>query len=269
MKIKFIISFCLFVLSGCGSEAIINRTAFAPTVTKADVLQNIPPEVSEVYIETADNLRLQSFFISNSSSSSIIIYFHGNAGNIYERIPELINLSKTGVSVLGIGYRGYGKSTGKLSERGIYLDGQAALKYAKEKLNYSKDKMFLYGRSLGSVVALEMARNNNFAGVVLITPLTSGREILKAHNYGPISLLVGDVIDNMKKVPDISLPVLIIHGDKDEVVPWEMGKKIFSALKKPKQMVTIIGGRHSDLEFVNPVLYYGSIEQFISAHANE
>ncbi len=259
--------------------------AFAPTVTKTDVLQNIPPDVSEVYIDTADNLRLQSFFISNSSSSSIIIYFHGNAGNIYERIPELINLSKTGVSVLGIGYRGYGKSTGKLSERGIYLDGQAALRYAEKKLNYRKEKIFLCGRSLGSVVALEMARNNNYAGVVLIAPLTSGREILKAHNYGPISLLVGDVIDNMKKVPDISSPVLIIHGDKDEVVPWEMGEKIFSAkdevvpwemgekifsaLKNSKQIVTISGGRHSDLEFVNPALYYGSIKQFISAHANE
>jgi fermentation-respiration switch protein FrsA (DUF1100 family) len=256
-------------LSGCGREAIINRMAFSPTVTKADVLQNIPPDVSEVYIDTADNLRLQSFFISNSSSSGIVIYFHGNAGNIYERIPELINLSKTGVSVLGIGYRGYGKSTGKPSERGIYLDGQAALKYAKEILNYRKDKIFLCGRSLGSVVALEMARHNNYAGVILITPLTSGREILKAHGYRLSPLLVGDVIDNMKKVPDISSPVLIIHGDKDEVVPWEMGEKIFSALKNYKQIITIIGGRHSDLEFVNPALYYSSIEQFINAPTNE
>jgi hypothetical protein len=231
MKIKYLILFCLFILSGCGCEAIINRMAFAPKVTKADAAQNIPSDVSEVYIDTADNLRLQSFFISNSSSSGLVIYFHGNAGNICERIPELINLSKTGVSVLGIGYRGYGKSTGKPSERGIYLDGQAALKYAKEKLNYRKDKIFLCGRSLGSVVALEMARNNNYAGVILITPLTSGREILNAHNYGPISLLVGDVIENMKKIPDISSPVLIIHGDKDEVVPWAMGEKYFPRLK--------------------------------------
>lgn len=268
MKIKYLILFCLFILNGCGREAIINRMAFAPTVTKADVLQNIPLAVSEVYIDTADNLRLQSFFISNSSSSGIVIYFHGNAGNIYERIPELINLSKTGVSVLGISYRGYGKSTGKPSERGTCLDGQAALKYAEEKLNYRKDKIFLCGRSVGSVVALEMARNNKYAGVILIAPLTSGRDILKAHGFGPISLLVGDVIDNMKKVPDISSPVLIIHGDKDEVVPWAMGKEIYSALKNSKQIVTIIGGRHSDLEFVNPALYYGSIEQFIRAHAN-
>jgi len=269
MKIKYFILFCFFILSGCGREAIINRMAFAPTVTKADVLQNFSPEVSEVYIDTADNLRLQSFFIYNSLSSGIVIYFHGNAGNIYERISELVNLSKAGVSVLGIGYRGYGKSTGKPSERGIYLDGQAALKYAKEKLNYQKDRIFLCGRSIGSVVALEMARNKNYAGIILVTPLTSGREILKAHNYGPISLLVGDVIDNMKKVPDISSPVLIIHGDKDEVVPWAMGEKIFSALKNSKQIVTISGGRHSDLEFVNPALYYGSIEKFISTHANE
>jgi hypothetical protein len=268
MKIKYLILFCLFILSGCGCEAIINRMAFAPTVTKADVLQSIPPDISEVYVDTADGLCLQSFFISNRSSSSIIIYFHGNAGNIYERIPELVDLSKTGVSVLGIGYRGYGKSTGKPSERGIYLDGQAAVKYAEEKLKYGKEEIFLCGRSLGSVVALEMARNNKFAGIILVTPLTSGADVLRAHGYRLSPLLVGDVIDNMKKVPDISSPVLIIHGDKDEVVPWAMGEKIFSALKNPKKIVTITGGQHSDLEFVNPALYYGSIEQFINAHAN-
>ncbi|MBN1473831.1 MAG: alpha/beta hydrolase, partial [Syntrophaceae bacterium] len=109
---------------------------------------------------------------------------------------------------------------------------------------------------------------NKFAGIILVTPLTSGADVLSAHGYRLAPLLVGDVIDNMKKVPDISSPVLIIHGDKDEVVPWAMGEKIFLTLKNSKQIITIIGGRHSDLEYVNPALYYGSIEQFISAHAN-
>ena len=263
MKTKYLICVCLVFLSGCGCEAIINRMAFAPTVTKAGALQDLPAGVREIYVDTADNIRLQCFFVTHRPSPDIIIYFHGNAGNIYERVPELINLSKTGVNVLGVGYRGYGKSAGKPSERGIYRDGEAALKYAMQFLGFRPRQIFLCGRSIGSVVALEMARNKNYAGIILITPLTSGQDILKAHGYGPISLLVGDVIDNIKKLPDILSPVLIIHGDQDEVVPWVMGKRIFSELKVKKKMVTIKGGRHSDLELVNPGLYHDSITQFM------
>ena len=265
MKIKYLIFVSLVFLNGCGCEAIVNRLAFAPAETATDVPEILPAGVREVYIRTADDIRLQCFFIPRRSSPGIIIYFHGNAGNIYERLPELVNLSKTDISVLGVGYRGYGKSTGKPSEKGIYLDGRAAIKYAMEELGYARDEIFLCGRSIGSVVALELTRNNKFAGVILVTPLTSGQEILRAHGYGPISLLVGDVIDNMKKLPDIFCPVLIIHGDKDEVVPWVMGQKIYSQLNVSKKMVTISGGHHSDLERVGDVLYHKSIAQFIRA----
>lgn len=259
---------CVFFLSGCGCEAIINRTAFDPVTTNAHAVQAIPADAREVYIETDDHVRLQSFFVSDRPSSRLIIYFHGNAGNIHERLPELQNLSKAGANVLGVGYRGYGKSTGKPSEAGIYRDGRAAVKYAMENLGYAKDKIFLCGRSLGSVVALETDRNNNFAGVILVTPLTSGADVLRAHGYTIAPLLVGDVIDNMKKLPEIVSPVLVIHGDKDEVVPWTMGEKIYAALHVPKKMVTITGGAHSDLEFVDSYLYHRSIAEFIRAYSS-
>ena len=262
-KTNYIIFVCIFFLSGCGGEAIINRAAFDPVTTRADAVQIIPAGVQEIYIESDDRVRLQCFFVPYGASSGLIVYFHGNAGNIFARLPELQNLSKTGISVLGVGYRGYGKSTGKPSEEGIYRDGRAAVKYATENLGYSADKIFLCGRSLGSVVALETARNKNFAGLILVSPLASGADILRAHGYRVAPLLVGDVIDNMKKLAEIVSPVLIIHGDKDEVVPWTMGKKIYLMLSVSKKIVTIRGGAHSDLEFIDHQLYHGAIAQFI------
>ncbi len=263
MKIKYVIYICLMFLIGC--EAIVNRMAFFPTVTKSVAVENIPAGVKEIYLVTEDKVRLQCFLVSNSSAKNIVIYFHGNAGNIYDRIPELIDLAKTGLNVLGVGYRGYGKSTGKPSEKGIYEDGVASLKYVMETLGYSPDKIFICGRSLGTVVALNISMKKKLAGIILVTPMTSGKEMARSHGFGPLAMLAGDAFNNLKKLPEIVSPVLIIHGDKDEVVPWAMGEQIFELLQTSKKMVTIKGGFHNDLELVNPALYSNAIAEFVYA----
>jgi fermentation-respiration switch protein FrsA (DUF1100 family) len=267
MKIKYAIYICLMFLIGC--EAIVNRMAFFSTVTKSVAVENIPAGVKEIYIVTEDKVRLQCFLVSNSSSKNIVIYFHGNAGNIYDRIPELIALAKTGLNVLGVGYRGYGKSTGKPSEKGIYKDGVASLKYVMETLGYSPDKIFICGRSLGTVVALNISMKKKLAGIILVTPMTSGKEMARSHGFGPLAMLAGDAFNNLKKCPDIISPVLIIHGDKDEVVPWAMGEQIFESLQVSKKIVTIRGGFHNDLEFLNPELYWNSIKEFVQMHGGK
>jgi len=267
MKIKYVIFICLMFLIGC--ETIVNRMAFFPTVTKSVAVENIPAGVKEIYIVTEDKVRLQCFLVSNSSSKNIVIYFHGNAGNIYDRIPELIDLAKTGLNVLGVGYRGYGKSTGKPSEKGIYEDGAASLRYAMETLGYSPDKIFICGRSLGTVVALNISLKKKLAGIILVTPMTSGKEMARSHGFGPLAMFAGDAFNNLKKLPEIISPVLIIHGDKDEVVPWAMGKYIFESLAVSKKMVTIKGGFHNDLEFTNPELYWNSVKEFVQIHGGK
>lgn len=267
MKIKYVIYICLMFLIGC--EAIVNRMAFFPTVTRTVTVENIPAGVKEIYIVTEDRVRLQCFLVSYSSSKNIVIYFHGNAGNIYDRIPELIALAKTGLKVLGVGYRGYGKSTGKPSEKGIYEDGVASLKYVMETLGYSPDNIFICGRSLGTVVALNISLKKKLAGIILITPMTSGKEMARSHGFGPLAMLAGDAFNNWKKLPEIISPVLIIHGDKDEVVPWAMGQTIFEFLQVNKKMITIRGGFHNDLEFTNPELYWNSITEFVRTFSSK
>ena len=226
--------------------------------------EEIPIGVKELYIVTEDNERLQCFFVANISSKKLVIYFHGNAGNIHDRLSELIDLSKAGANVFGIGYRGYGKSSGRPSEKGIYKDGFASLKYAQETLGYPPDKTFICGRSIGTAAAMHISAKRNLAGIILITPMTSGRQLAKDLGFGPFSIIAGDSFNNIEKCSQILSPVLIIHGDKDEVVSWAMGKEIYNTLKITKKMITIEGGHHNDLEFENPQLYWNSIAEFIN-----
>jgi fermentation-respiration switch protein FrsA (DUF1100 family) len=265
VKIKSFLCGLLMLLIGC--EAIVNRMAFFPTVTGSGVIERIPTGVKEVYITTEDNELLQCFIVANNTSKRLVIYFHGNAGNIYDRLPELIDLSKAGATILGVGYRGYGKSSGKPSEKGIYKDGIAALKYASETLGYPPGKIFICGRSVGTATAVHISLNRKLAGIIHITPMTSGRELAKYHGFGPLSVIAGNAFNNIEKCSEILSPVLIIHGDKDEIVPWVMGKKIYDNLNVAKKMITIEGGYHNDLEFINPQLFWNSIVEFIKFQA--
>ncbi len=248
-------------------DAIINHMVFFPERTDAAAVEILPAGVEEVYIKTDDKENLQCFLVTNKLSDKLLIYFHGNAGNIYERLPELIDLAKTGVNVLGVGYRGYGKSTGKPSEKGIYNDGLTALSFAQDKLNISMNKIFICGRSIGTAVAINTSRKKQVAGVILITPLTSGRDVAGVHGFGPLAIIAGDALNNLRKCARIESPVLIIHGNKDEVIPWTMGEKVFAALRGSKKMVTIEGGQHNDLEFINPDLYWQTIEEFVGLNS--
>jgi len=265
-KIKYLFLLLTFFLTSC--EAVVNHYGFAPAVTNPTVREDIPASVQELYLTTADQEKLQCFFIANSKSGKIAVYFHGNAGNVYQRLPELASLAQTGVSVLGVGYRGYGKSTGKPSEKGITEDGRAALRHVTEKMGYRPEQIFVYGRSIGTVVAVSIARRKNLAGIILITPLTSGRDMMRAHGLGLFAFIAGDSLNNLAKCREISSPVLIIHGTEDEVTPLRMGEQIFAALNLPKEMVVIKGGNHNELEWKDPALYWNSIANFVRTHGN-
>lgn len=228
------------------------------------MLQELPYNVKEIYITTSDKKRLQCFYVENPSSDKLVIYFHGNAGNIYNRISELIRLSQSGANVLGVGYRGYGKSTGRPSERGIYKDGLAAISYALDSLKYDLGRIFVFGRSLGTTVAIQIGSQSNPAGIILVTPLTTGKEYGKAHGFGVLSSLAGNAFNSLLACTSIRSPVLIIHGTDDEVIPFWMGKRIFETLHSPKRFIEISGGLHNSLEFNDPALYWSSIEDFIS-----
>lgn len=250
------------LLSGC--TAVINRAAFYPDRTYTVAAEQLPAEVRHELIPTDDGEKIELFIVTARGSRAVILYFHGNGGNIAQRLPELQKISViTAASVVGVGYRGYGASTGRATEPGIYRDGEAALRYTQSTLGFSNENIFLLGRSMGSTVAVSVGARHKIGGLILVTPLLSGNKMAKAHGMGAIAWIVDGSFNNLVRAPSLTSPVLVIHGTDDEIIPFAHGQALYDAIKAPKQLVTIEQGKHNDLEFVNPEVYWNAIAEFL------
>ncbi len=256
-------SLVTLLLTGC--NAAINRFAFYPERTEKLASFQLPPNVNDVFLVTDDSIKIHSYFIPDNSSRKLLIYFHGNAGNISGRLDDLMTISRFGISVLGVSYRGYGKSDGRPSERGIYADGEAALKYATEDLGFALGNIILFGHSLGSTVAINTARNRNIAGLILVSPLASGADQARQSGFGSVAFVAGDAFDNIGKIEDVRSPILIIHGTNDRVIPVEMGRRLYRKAHGRKQLVMIEGGGHNDLPTRFATEYWGPVSAYVAA----
>jgi dipeptidyl aminopeptidase/acylaminoacyl peptidase len=161
-KLSLVPAFLVLICSGC--KPIINAVAFHPDTTNVIDSYKLPTGVEEIVIQTNDNIKLKCLYLSSTTTDKLVIYFHGNAGNIYHRMTDLIQFRNSGVNVIGVSYRGYGKSGGRPSEQGVYEDGISVLNFAKNKLNYSLKNIFIFGRSIGSTVAVNTSINLKLAG---------------------------------------------------------------------------------------------------------
>ena len=264
MKKRIILSAVTILVSLSSCEFVVNRFAFFPDKEFTIQSDKLPANSEEISITTADGVKIQGIhFRRNDKPGKLIIYFHGNAGNLYNRIDESIMLLNTGRNILLVGYRGYGKSEGSPSETGVYIDGESALTYATEKMGYKLENVCLYGRSLGTTVAVHTAQNKNISSVVLITPVSSGRDMTGFYTGPMLSSLAGDTFDSINKINNIRVPVLIIHGTSDEIVPYVQGKMLYDKFNGIKKLVTVPGGMHNDLEYTHPDLYWNSIFEFM------
>jgi fermentation-respiration switch protein FrsA (DUF1100 family) len=265
MKIKslpFVLILVTLAVSGCRS--LVNTMAFHPDKVTSISQDKLPQNVQEIFIVTTDGIKIQSYFIPDSSSKKIVIFFHGNAGNIAHRLPDLLKIRGFGVSVLGVGYRGYGKSEGKPSEKGIYLDGESALAYAVDTLGFTMNDIYVFGRSIGTTVAVHSAQEKNIAGLILVSPLTSAKEQAKVMGLGSLSFMAGKSFNNIGKIQNITCPVLIIHGDADRVIPYWMSLEMYEKIRTEKELVTICGAGHNDITADSNTQYWEAISVFIT-----
>jgi hypothetical protein len=246
---------------------LVNRMAFFPDTSPRRA--SLPESVEEVFVPTGDGLRLQTFYLPRPDSRKLVLYFHGNASNLWHRMEVLLRLRELGVNVLGVSYRGYGASEGKPSEKGIYEDGRAAIGYAVDTLGFSLSNIFLFGRSIGSTVAVHNAQGAELAGIILVTPLSNARDHLKAQGLAVLTPLAPGVFDNTSKIDNVKCPVLIIHGTHDRTLPYAMGEKLFDRVKGSKELVTIRGGGHNDLEGVDPRTYWEAIGRFLEQRGEQ
>ena len=192
-------------------------------------------EVEKVSIETSDGFNLLGWFYKkNLKKFKTILYFHGNAGDLENRIHKLNHFKDMDVNFLIISWRGFSGNLGKPTEKGLYKDAEGAILWLKN-LGLKEKDIILYGESLGSGVAIEVAQNSNFAGLVLETPFTSMIEAAKNfYPYIPVSLLLKDKYENQNKIKNINIPVLVMHGENDQIVPFWMGEKIYDIANQPK-----------------------------------
>ena len=192
-------------------------------------------DIKEVKITTQDNIELLAWYHEkNLKDYKTILYFHGNAGSLENRIHKLNHFKNLDINFLIIAWRGFSGNEGKPSEKGLYEDGESAVKWLLNK-GIEEKNIILYGESLGTGIATHISQNKNFAGVILETPFTSMVDVAKTfYPYIPVSLVLKDKFENKKKMKNISSPILVMHGELDQIVPFRMGEKIYKIANTPK-----------------------------------
>ncbi len=191
--------------------------------------------IEKVKIKTKDNIELISWYHNKDFENyKTILFLHGNAGSLENRIHKINHFKNMDVNFLIIAWRGFSGNKGEPTEKGLYEDARSAVKWLKSK-GVDEKNIIIYGESLGTGVAIEIAQNKNFAGVILESPFTSMIDAGKEkYPFLPVKFLLKDKYESKKKIKNIISPILIMHGKVDNIVSFNMGKKMYDLAKEPK-----------------------------------
>jgi uncharacterized protein len=205
-------------------------------------------EAADVTIHTADGERLHAWWVpARAPSLAHVLLFHGNAGNVGDRVAHLELLSAAGLDVLAFDYRGYGRSTGRPSERGLHLDARAARDTLLGRDGVEPSRVIYLGESLGGAVALALALELPPSGLILQSAFTSVRDMARLHYPLIPPALVPDAYPSLRLITALPAPLLVLHGARDAVVPVIHGEALFEAAPGPKRMHVFPGAGHNDL----------------------
>ncbi|MBL1078019.1 alpha/beta hydrolase [Nocardia sp. 2] len=205
-------------------------------------------EYEDLRLPTGDGETVNAWFVrAVGNPVGHLLFAHGNAGNIGDRSPVLAMLAAVGFDVLIFDYRGYGRSTGRPSERGTYLDARAARAALLAQEGVEAERVVYLGKSLGGGVMLELATVYPPAALVLMSTFTGLKDAARAVYPFLPKVFVPGAYPSLRRIPELRCPVLIMHGDSDELLPVRMGRALFEAAPEPKELVIYPGGGHNDL----------------------
>ena len=227
-----------------------------------------PPQVEEVWLTTADKVRVNAWYAANPASEKALLWFHGNAENIGYGLQHLEFYSGLAISVLAVDYRGYGKSAGSPDEAGVYRDADAAYDYLIQTRHIEPKHIIIFGHSLGGAVAVDLAARRECGGLIVQSSFTSVRAMARRAFRIPLfDHIPRSRFDSLAKIRQVRAPILIVHGTRDETVPFSMGQRLFDAAPEPKFFYPVEGAGHNDFiemggekllerfrSFVNPPL---------------
>lgn len=236
------------------------KLIFYPGSLSKDLKFRLGENDEEIYLETADGEKINALFYSNRGPD-VVLYFHGNAGDLsgWQFVAE--DFTALGLNVLLIDYRGYGKSSGSLSEKGMYLDAEAAWQFLLDK-GFAPENIIIFGRSIGSGVAVELSSKHKCKGLVLESPFSSlGRLANEKLPFFFPSLYLKFRFDNIGKISKVQSPAILLHGTHDTLIPPAHSQRLFENLPGRKKLIIVNNGAHNDLnafreyeEFLKEVL---------------
>lgn len=213
---------------------------------------------------TPDGESLVGWYIGNDKSDKVLLFCHGNAGNISHRLDSIRIFHDLGLSVFIFDYRGYGESSGKPSEEGTYLDAEAALGYLTKDRGIDPSRIIVFGRSLGASVAAYLAKGRPVKGLIVESAMTSLPDLgAKVYPFLPVRLMSRFKYPTIEYVREADCPVLVIHSPDDELMPFEHGEKLFAAAREPKHFLRITGG-HNEGFLLSSSVYTDGLKKYIS-----
>jgi fermentation-respiration switch protein FrsA (DUF1100 family) len=220
----------------------------------------------DVNLTTADGLQLHGWYIPHTDSSKVLLFFHGNAGNISHRRESIAIFHRQGLNVFIIDYRGYGKSQGDPDETGLYRDADAAWQYLTQQKGIDKDNIIIFGRSLGGAVATRLASEVHPAALILESTFSSARDM--ARSIFPILshvLIFRYKFNSMHTIKKINCPLLLMHSPDDEIIPFHIGEKLYKSANEPKRLIKMKGDHNNGFLLSQPV-YEQALNEFIRTY---
>lgn len=220
-------------------------------------------EFEEVYVRLNEREKLHGWFIPADTEprqqKSTVLFLHGNGGNISHRLATIEFLHRLGAAVFIIDYRGYGLSDGKPGEKNSYDDARAAFDWLTVTKEIQPDEITIFGRSLGGAIAVDLAGRVDCRGLIMESSFTSAVDMGRMiYPFLPISWLMRFDYNSLEKINKVNCPVLVTHSPTDEMIPFEMGRRVYQAASEPKEFVEIFGG-HNDLVYFTDESYLEAI----------
>ncbi len=227
----------------------LNSLLYFPTGAIAQTPASRGLDFRDLTIDTEDGERLHGWWVSATAKRALgpILFCHGNGGNVGDRVMHVELLSALGFDVLLFDYRGYGRSTGRPGEEGTYRDARAACAALLREAGAEGSRTFYLGESLGGAVALQLALELPPAGLILQSTFTGVRDMARRHYPFIPRAVVPDAYPTLQRIPDLRAPLLVVHGERDDIVPLSQGRALFEAAPEPKRMEVLEGVGHNDL----------------------
>ena len=246
------------------------RFVYVPQATLDLTPKELGMSFEDVWLTADDGVRIHGWWLpSPSSARQTLLYCHGNAGNVSHRLDRVLYLqARLGFNVLLFDYRGYGLSAGSPDEEGTYRDARAAYRHLRDVRGAAAENLVLFGESLGCAVALQLASEVSSKALVLEAPFTSIRDMVRAlFPVLPLAPFVRTRYDNLAKIQRITVPLLIVHGERDGTVPFEQGRRLFEAAPEPKRFFSVPTAGHNDVYLVGGGAYWKTWREFLDGAA--